>query len=47
MEDFSSQRQTDIHSILNDYVFSELQYHAKALENLTKLHQLIGTLKNE
>jgi hypothetical protein len=47
MEDFSNQRQSDIHSVLNDYVFSEIQYHAKALENLTKLHKLISTLKNE
>ena len=47
MVDFSTQRQFDIQSILNDYVFSELQYHSKALENLTKIHHLISTLKNE
>ncbi len=44
MDAFHDQRRLDIQTILNEYVWSELQYHAKGLENLTMIHQLISTL---
>ena len=38
---FDDQRQLDLRKVLDEFIYAELNYHAKALEILTEAAQLV------